>query len=441
MKVYFASLGCDKNLSDSEHMIYALSEAGMQITDLEEEADVIVVNTCCFIQSALEESINTILELAVQKETGCCKAILVTGCMAERYKEQIQMEMPEVDGIVGTNSYDEIVTAVQAVLGGEKLIVAKPLVGLPREDTGRTLTTGGHYAYLKIADGCDKHCSYCSIPLFKGDYRSVPKEQLIKEAKALAEKGVKELILVAQETTLYGSDLYGEKCLGELLDALNAIDGLEWIRILYCYPEEIDEDLIEAMKRNDKVLHYLDIPIQHGSSYILGRMGRRTNADDIRAIVKKLREEIPDICIRTTVICGFPGETEEHYQEMLDFINEMEFDRLGAFPYSKEEGTVAYRFENQLDEETKNQRVEGVMLAQQRIAFEKNEEVVGKTMRVMVEGEIPEDHVVVGRTYRDTPNVDGLVFIQNCDRSFMSGDFVDVKIIGTNNYDLIGEIE
>ncbi len=441
MKVYFASLGCDKNLSDSEHMIYALSEAGMQITDLEEEADVIVVNTCCFIQSALEESINTILELAVQKETGCCKAILVTGCMAERYKEQIQMEMPEVDGIVGTNSYDEIVTAVQAVLGGEKLIVTKPLVGLPREDSGRTLTTGGHYAYLKIADGCDKHCSYCSIPLFKGDYRSVPKEQLIKEAKSLAEKGVKELILVAQETTLYGSDLYGKKCLGELLDELNAIDGLEWIRILYCYPEEIDEDLIEAMKRNDKVLHYLDIPIQHGSSYILGRMGRRTNADDIRAIVKKLREEIPDICIRTTVICGFPGETEEHYQEMLDFINEMEFDRLGAFPYSKEEGTVAYRFENQLDDETKNQRVEGVMLAQQRIAFEKNEEVVGKTMRVMVEGEIPEDHVVVGRTYRDTPNVDGLVFIQNCDRSFMSGDFVDVKIIGTNNYDLIGEIE
>lgn len=441
MKVYFASLGCDKNLSDSEHMIYALSEAGMQITDLEEEADVIVVNTCCFIQSALEESINTILELAVQKETGCCKAILVTGCMAERYKEQIQMEMPEVDGIVGTNSYDEIVTAVQAVLGGEKLIVAKPLVGLPREDSGRTLTTGGHYAYLKIADGCDKHCSYCSIPLFKGDYRSVPKEQLIKEAKSLAEKGVKELILVAQETTLYGSDLYGKKCLGELLDELNAIDGLEWIRILYCYPEEIDDDLIEAMKRNDKVLHYLDIPIQHGSSYILGRMGRRTNADDIRAIVKKLREEIPDICIRTTVICGFPGETEEHYQEMLDFINEMEFDRLGAFPYSKEEGTVAYRFENQLDDETKNQRVEGVMLAQQRIAFEKNEEVVGKTMRVMVEGEIPEDHVVVGRTYRDTPNVDGLVFIQNCDRSFMSGDFVDVKIIGTNNYDLIGEIE
>lgn len=441
MKVYFASLGCDKNLSDSEHMIYALSEAGMQITDLEEEADVIVVNTCCFIQSALEESINTILELAVQKETGCCKAILVTGCMAERYKEQIQMEMPEVDGIVGTNSYDEIVTAVQAVLGGEKLIVAKPLVGLPREDSGRTLTTGGHYAYLKIADGCDKHCSYCSIPLFKGDYRSVPKEQLIKEAKSLAEKGVKELILVAQETTLYGSDLYGKKCLGELLDELNAIDGLEWIRILYCYPEEIDEDLIEAMKRNDKVLHYLDIPIQHGSSYILGRMGRRTNADDIRAIVKKLREEIPDICIRTTVICGFPGETEEHYQEMLDFINEMEFDRLGAFPYSKEDGTVAYRFENQLDDETKNQRVEGVMLAQQRIAFEKNEEVVGKTMRVMVEGEIPEDHVVVGRTYRDTPNVDGLVFIQNCDRSFMSGDFVDVKIIGTNNYDLIGEIE
>jgi ribosomal protein S12 methylthiotransferase len=365
MKVYFASLGCDKNLSDSEHMIYALSEAGMQITDLEEEADVIVVNTCCFIQSALEESINTILELAVQKETGCCKAILVTGCMAERYKEQIQMEMPEVDGIVGTNSYDEIVTAVQAVLGGEKLIIAKPLVGLPREDSGRTLTTGGHYAYLKIADGCDKHCSYCSIPLFKGDYRSVPKEQLIKEAKSLAEKGVKELILVAQETTLYGSDLYGKKCLGELLDELNAIDGLEWIRILYCYPEEIDEDLIEAMKRNDKVLHYLDIPIQHGSSYILGRMGRRTNADDIRAIVKKLREEIPDICIRTTVICGFPGETEEHYQEMLDFINEMEFDRLGAFPYSKEEGTVAYRFENQLDDETKNQRVEGVMLAQQ----------------------------------------------------------------------------
>ncbi|MBQ1901367.1 MAG: 30S ribosomal protein S12 methylthiotransferase RimO [Lachnospiraceae bacterium] len=441
MKVYFASLGCDKNLSDSEHMIYALTHAGMEITDLEEEADVIVVNTCCFIQSALEESINTILELAVQKETGVCKAILVTGCMAERYKEQIQMEMPEVDGIVGTNSYDEIVQAVETVLGGEKMIITKPLVGLPREDSGRTLTTGGHYAYLKIADGCDKRCSYCSIPSFKGDYRSVPKEQVLKEANTLAENGVKELILVAQETTLYGSDIYGKKCLGELLDELNKIEGLEWIRILYCYPEEIDQDLIDAMKRNSKVLHYLDMPIQHGSSYILGRMGRRTNQDDIRSIVNQLREQIPDICLRTTVICGFPGETEEHHQELLDFVKEMEFDRLGAFPYSKEEGTVAYRFDNQLDDETKNQRVEEVMLLQQQIIFEKNEEFIGKTMRVMIEGEIPEDHVFVGRTYRDTPNVDGLVFIQNCNRNFMSGDFADVKIIGTNNYDLIGEIE
>jgi len=441
MKIYFASLGCDKNLSDSEHMIYALAKAGMEITDMEEEADVIIVNTCCFIQSALEESIDTILELAVQKDTGVCKALLVTGCMAERYKEQIQMEMPEVDGIVGSNSYDEIVEAVQAVLGGEKLIITKPLVGLPREDTGRSLTTGGHYAYLKIADGCDKRCSYCSIPLFKGGYRSVPREQVLESARSLAKNGVKELILVAQETTLYGKDLYGKKCLGELLDDLNAIEGIQWIRLLYCYPEEIDQELIDAMKRNDKVLHYLDIPIQHASSHILGRMGRRTNKEDLYRIIGKLREEMPDICLRTTLICGFPGETEEIHQELLDFVNEIGFDRLGAFPYSREEGTVAYNFEQQLDEETKNAYVEDVMLAQQQIIFDKNKEYIGKTMRVMIEGEMPEDHVYVGRTYRDTPTVDGLVFIQNCDRSFMSGDFVDVTIVGTHDYDLIGELQ
>ena len=441
MKVFFASLGCDKNLSDSEHMIYALSQAGMGITDLEEEADVIVVNTCCFIQSALEESIETILELAVQKETGVCKALLVTGCMAERYKEQIQMEMPEVDGIVGTNSYDEIVTAVQSVLDGEKLIIAKPLVGLPREDSGRSLTTGGHYAYLKIADGCDKRCSYCSIPLFKGKYRSVPKEQVMKEAQSLADNGVKELILVAQETTLYGKDLYGKKCLGELLDALNQIDGIQWIRLLYCYPEEINQDLIDAMKRNHKVLHYLDMPIQHACSRILGRMGRRTNKEDLYRITSLLREEIPDICLRTTVICGFPGETEEEHQELLEFMRDVKFDRLGAFPYSQEEGTVAYGFDHQLDDEVKNAYVESVMLTQQEIIFKKNDALVGQTMQVMIEGEIPEDHVFVGRTYRDTPNVDGLVFIQNCHRNFMSGDFAEVVITGTNDYDLIGELK
>lgn len=441
MKVLFISLGCDKNLADSEEMLGLLTGNGHEIVDSEEEADAIVINTCCFIHDAKEESVNTILEMAEYKKAGTCKALIVTGCMAQRYKEEITEEIPEVDAVLGTTSYGDIVKALNEAEAGHVFHEFRDINDLPEDSGRRVITTGGHFGYLKIAEGCDKHCTYCIIPKVRGDYRSVPMEQLLKEAKELAEGGVKELILVAQETTLYGKDLYGEKSLPRLLRELCKIEGIHWIRLLYCYPEEITDELIRVIKEEEKICHYLDIPVQSGCDEILRRMGRWTNTAQIRTLVQKLRREIPDICLRTTFIAGFPGETDENHEETMCFINEMEFDRLGVFPYSPEEDTAAAEMENQVPEEIKNARRDEIMELQQEIAFEQAENMVGKTVEAMIEGSVPEEGIYVARTYKDAPNVDGFLFLQaDGAGSLMSGDFVRAKITGSNEYDLIGEI-
>lgn len=440
MRLFFISLGCDKNLVDSEYMIGMLLEDGITITDCESDAEIIVINTCCFINDAKEESVNTILEMAEYKKAGTCRALIVTGCLAQRYQQEIREEIPEVDAVLGTNSYDDIRNALHEVLNGSQYENFHTLEGLPRLKNKRSITTGGHYAYLKIAEGCNKHCTYCIIPSIRGAYRSVPMEELLAQAEELAAAGVKELILVAQETTLYGIDLYGEKSLYRLLDELNKISGLYWIRILYCYPEEIDDNLIAAIKRNSKVCHYLDMPIQHSDNEILRRMGRRTSQQDIRDLVEKLRREIPDLCLRTTIICGFPGETKDQHEELMEFINDMEFDRLGAFVYSPEEGTPAAEFPDQIDEETKLTRLEEVMELEQEIIFDKTKDLAGQIIWAFVEGRLPDENVYAARSYRDAPDIDGYVFLSSADTELMTGDFVKVKITGSMDYDLTAEI-
>lgn len=439
MNIFFVSLGCDKNLVDSEYMLGMIRDAGYTIIDDETQADVIVINTCCFINDAKEESINTILEMAEYKKTGHAKALIVTGCLAQRYRSEIEEEIPEVDAILGTNSYDNIVSAVKEVMAGKHYTNLNSLEGLPTLHTKRCVTTGGHYAHLKIAEGCNKRCTYCIIPYIRGNYRSIPIEELVATARELVEGGVKELILVAQETTLYGIDLYGKKSLHRLLDELNKIPRLYWIRILYCYPEEIDDELIEAIKRNDKVCHYLDIPIQHANSDVLKRMGRKTNKDDLVRIIHHLRKEIPDITLRTTLICGFPGETEEQHKELLEFVQEMKFDRLGAFTYSPEEGTKAAEMENQIPEETKKLWQQEVMELQEEIIFEKNEDMVDRELYAFIEGKVADENAYVGRTYRDAPSIDGYIFV-NTEETLMTGDFAKVKVTGAYEYDLIGEL-
>lgn len=438
-KILFVSLGCDKNLVDSEVMLGLLAEKGYHFTDDETQADVIVVNTCCFIGDAKEESVNTILEMAEYKKEGSLKALVVTGCLAERYRQEIIDEIPEVDAVLGTASYDGIVQAVEQAVAGKRELLWGGTDRLVLTGAKRLLTTGGHYAHLKIAEGCDKHCTYCIIPNLRGSYRSVPMERLLKEAEELAEQGVKELILVAQETTMYGTDLYGEKRLHELLRKLCGIRGLRWIRVQYCYPEEIYEELIRTIREEPKICHYLDLPIQHASDRILKRMGRRTTREDLADRIRKLREEIPDICLRTTLISGFPGETEAEYEELMDFVDEMEFDRLGVFAYSPEEGTPAADMEDQVPEEVKEARRDGLMELQQEISFEKAEEMVGKELWCMVEGKVADEYAYVARTYKDAPGVDGYLFIQTMEE-LMSGDFVKVKVTGADEYDLIGEI-
>ena len=442
MKILFVSLGCDKNLVDTEMMLGQLSQEGFTFTDDETEAEIIVINTCCFINDAKEESINTILEMAELKKQGTLKALVVTGCLAQRYKEEIQTEIPEVDCILGTTAIDRIVEAVKSVLEGKKagLEYIESIHREPVYGKKRIMTTGGHYAYLKIAEGCDKHCTYCIIPKIRGNFRSVPMDALVEEAKQLVEQGVKELILVAQETTLYGMDLYGRKALPELLDKLNEIPGLYWIRILYCYPEEVTLELIDAIKRNDKVCHYLDIPIQHGSDAVLKRMGRRTNEQQLRDIVEKLRKEIPDICLRTTLISGFPGETEEDHEAVMHFVDDLEFDRLGVFTYSPEEDTPAAIMDNQIEEEIKIERRAEIMELQQEIAYDKADACIGRKLMIMIEGKVADENAYVGRSYKDAPNVDGYVFV-NTSRELMTGDFVPVVITGSYEYDLIGEID
>jgi ribosomal protein S12 methylthiotransferase len=421
-------------------MIGLLTAKGIEMTDDETQADIIIVNSCCFIGDAKEESINTILDMAEQKKTGCCKSLIVTGCLAERYREEIHTEIPEVDAIVGTNSYDSIWEAVESTLGHDFYENFNPLTGLPHMETKRTVTTGGHFAYLKIAEGCNKNCTYCVIPSVRGRYRSVPMEELIASAKELVEGGVKELILVAQETTLYGVDLYGKKSLHELLDRLNEIPGLFWIRIMYCYPEEIYEELIDAMIRDEKVCHYLDMPIQHCNDAILKKMGRRTNKAELVERINHLRERIPDITLRTTLICGFPGETAEMHEELMQFVNDMEFDRLGAFAYSREEGTPAAEMPDQIDEERKADWQAEVMELQEEVIFDKNESMNGTELYAFIEGSVADEpDTYVGRTYRDAPGVDGYIFV-NTDEALMTGDIARVEVTGAYEYDLIGEI-
>lgn len=439
MKIMFVSLGCDKNLVDTEMMLGMLQQKGFTFTDDETEADIVVVNTCCFIGDAKEESINTLLEMAELRKNGSIRALLATGCLAQRYREEIQKEIPEVDAILGTMAIEEIAEAVEQVLQGEGHNHFRELNSAPASYRDRVLTTGGHFAYLKIAEGCNKRCTYCIIPKVRGDYRSIPMEELTAQAEALAEKGVRELILVAQETTLYGVDLYGKKSLPELLHRLAAISGIYWIRILYCYPEEITEELIETIAAEPKVCHYLDIPIQHASDEVLRRMGRRTNQEQLRQWIGRLRERIPDICLRTTLISGFPGETQEDFEELYRFVNEMEFDRLGVFPYSQEEDTKAAEMPDQVPEEVKCFRRDELMELQQAIAFEKAEQMIGRVLDVMVEGKVADEDVYVTRTYRDAPNVDGYLFL-NTSANLMTGDFVKVLVTDSNEYDLIGEI-
>ena len=439
MNILFVSLGCDKNLVDSEVMLGLLANHGHQMVDSEEEADVIVVNTCCFINDAKEESIQTILEMAEYKKTGSIKALIVTGCLAQRYKQEIMDEIGEVDAVLGTTSYDKIVEVIDEALQGHKSLELTDIDALPTVESKRLVTTGGHFAYLKIAEGCDKHCTYCIIPKIRGNFRSVPMERLIKEATDLVEQGVKELILVAQETTLYGIDLYGKKSLHVLLKELCKIGGLRWIRILYCYPEEITDELIQVIKEEDKICNYLDIPIQHASDGVLKRMGRRTSKQQLIDTVKKLREEIPDIALRTTLITGFPGETKEQHEELMEFVDEMEFDRLGVFTYSPEEDTPAATMPDQIEESVKEDRQAELMELQQEIAFDLAERMIGKEVIVMFEGKVADENVYVGRTYMDAPNVDGLIFVET-NEELMSGDFAKVRITGALEYDLIGEL-
>ena len=439
MNILFISLGCDKNLVDSEVMLGLLDKKGYQIVDSEEDADIIVVNTCCFIHDAKEESIQTILEMAEYKKEGKLKALIVTGCLAQRYQQEIIDEIPEVDAVLGTTSYDHIVEAVEEALAGNGHVVLEDVDALPDVKEKRLVTTGGHYAYMKIAEGCDKHCTYCIIPKLRGNYRSVPMEKLLAEAKDLADQGVKELILVAQETTVYGKDLYGEKSLHKLLRELCKISKIQWIRILYCYPEEIYDELIQAIKEENKVCHYLDLPIQHASDAVLKRMGRRTSKAQLVEIIEKLRKEIPDISLRTTLITGFPGETQEQHEELKDFVDEMEFDRLGVFTYSPEEDTPAATMTEQIPEEVKEDRQAELMELQQEIAFDLAEDMVGREVLVMIEGKVADENAYVGRTYKDAPNVDGLIFI-NTDEELMSGDFARVRVTGALEYDLIGEL-
>jgi ribosomal protein S12 methylthiotransferase len=454
--VLFVSLGCDKNLVDSEKMLGLLNEAGYRVAQEESEADAIVVNTCCFIHDAKEESVETILEMAEWKKKGRLKALIVTGCMAQRYQDEIQQEIPEVDAVIGTTGYTEIVPILDEILAEAEASQKEAAVEEPKEKSfvnccpsidllpasladKRVVTTGGYTAYLKIAEGCNKRCTYCIIPYIRGHYRSFPMEDLLEEARKLAEGGVKELILIAQETTVYGMDCYGRKALPELLTKLCEIEGIEWIRILYCYPEEITDELIAVMKKEKKICHYLDIPIQHSEDTILKRMGRRTNRAELVSLVEKLRKEIPEIVLRTTLITGFPGETEEEFKNMVDFVDSMEFDRLGVFPYSAEEGTKAAEMDGQITEEVKESRRDEIMALQQEISADKAASRIDDEMSVLIEGYLYEDDIYIGRTYMDAPKVDGNVFVR-AEEELISGDIVPVRITGANEYDLMGDV-
>ena len=447
LQIFFESLGCDKNLVDSEKMLGLLSRAGYSFTDDEKEADVIVVNTCAFIGDAKEESISEVLRLAKYKEEGRCRSLIAAGCLAERYKDEILQELPELDGVIGTSSWDGIVKLVEETLERadktpeNRLSRFEELSRLPDAGGARVVTTGGHYAYLKIAEGCNKFCTYCAIPFCRGPYRSVPMEDLVREAEKLAADGVRELILVAQETTLYGTDLYGKKCLPELIRRLAAIPEIRWIRLLYGYPEELTDEMIALFAEEPKLCRYLDLPVQHASDRILKAMGRKTTRAEVTQLIRKLRERVPGIALRTTLMSGFPGETEEDHVENISFVKELRFERLGVFAYSKEEGTAAAKFKNQVPKRLREKRRNEIMRLQQGIAFEKANEMPGRRLEVMVEGQVSgEENVYIGRTYMDAPDVDGYLFFASQEER-LSGDFVNVKVTGAKGYDLIGEVE
>lgn len=438
IQILFVSLGCDKNLVDSEVMLGLLEDKGYAITNEEKEADVVVINTCCFIGDAKEESIENIIEMGKLKETGKLKALIVTGCLAQRYKDEIQAELPEVDAIVGTTATESIVEAVEETLKGKGYTHFEDINYLLPSHTKRVITSGTYMGYLKIAEGCDKHCTYCIIPKVRGNYRSVPMADLIGQAKYLVENGITELCLVAQETTVYGMDIYGKKMLPELLHELSKIEDLQWIRLLYCYPEEITPELIYEIRDNAKVCHYIDMPLQHCEDSILKRMGRRTTKEEIQNTIQIIRKEIPDIVLRTSLIAGFPGETQDDHEALLAFIDEVEFNRLGVFTYSPEEGTPAAVFEDQVPEETKETWRDEIMALQQEISYDLNSALVGKQMRVIVDGYIYKDQMYMCRSYMDAPGIDGCVFVAS-EEELLSGDFIDVKITDFNEYDLIGE--
>jgi ribosomal protein S12 methylthiotransferase len=450
MNILMVSLGCDKNLCDSEKMLGLLRDKKYNITNDENEADAVIVNTCSFIKDAMEESINSLLEMA-QLKKGRLKYLIAAGCLAQRFKDELLQEIPEIDACIGTTSFDKIVDVIEELEAEEtsdtgeddgdknKVTAFDDIDRLAEPETDKVITSGTFMGYLKIAEGCNKFCTYCIIPHIRGHYRSVPMEKLVKEAKYMASQGIQELVLVAQETTCYGIDIYGEKTLPKLIKELNAIDGIEWIRLLYCYPEEITDELIECFKLYPKLCHYIDMPLQHSEDSILKRMGRRTDKASIKAVVKKLRAAAPDICIRTTLIAGFPGETEEDHRLLMEFLDETEFDRLGVFTYSREEGTPAADFENQVDEETASKWRDEIMELQQEISEDINQSLVGRTVKVVIEGYSPEEAVYVGRTYRDAPGVDGLVFIDT-DRELISGTFVDAVIKEAGPYDMIAEL-
>lgn len=450
MKILYISLGCDKNLVDSEVMLGLIRDKGFELTNDEFEAELIIINTCCFINDAKEESINTILEMAEYKKIGKLKGLIVAGCLSQRYQAEILEEIPEVDAIIGTTSYEEIVSVINEVIEGKKSIRMRDLEYLPSVRSKRVNTTGGYYSYLKIAEGCNKHCTYCIIPKVRGNYRSVPMEVLISEAKELVNSGARELILVAQETTLYGLDLYGKKSLPKLLKELCKIPDLKWIRVLYAYPEEITDEIIQVIKEEDKICKYIDMPIQHASDNILKRMGRRTNKEELTNIINKLRLNIPDIVIRTTLISGFPGETSKDHKELMEFVKDMRFERLGVFTYSKEEDTKAAIMQGHIEEKVKDQRRNQIMKLQQTIAFEQGKEMVGKKLNVIIEGKLPEEEILdysddeaksiyIARTYKDSPDVDGYLFLPS-NIEFISGEFVDVLVVESREYDLIGKL-
>ncbi|ONI39543.1 ribosomal protein S12 methylthiotransferase RimO [Candidatus Epulonipiscium fishelsonii] len=439
-KVAFVSLGCDKNLVDSENMLGLLAQEGFCLSSEEHKADVLVVNTCCFIEDAKKESIEQILEVARFKQEGECKALIVTGCMAQRYKDEILTEMPEVDAVVGTTSYDKIASIANKILSekGVKVSDFEHIDKYHIENLPRVLTTAGYFAYIKIAEGCDNKCTYCIIPQLRGRFRSRKQSQILEEISNLASNGVTEVILIAQDTTKYGYDLNSSHNLVTLIREISKTEQIEWIRIMYCYPENITDELIDEMASNDKVCKYLDMPIQHSSNNILKRMARKSRNDELRATISKLRNVMPDIALRTSLIVGFPNETEEDFNNLCAFVEDVKFDRLGVFTYSQEEGTVAAEFDNQIDEDIKFKRKEVIMNLQQDISYELMQQKVGKTMKVLIEGRIPDEGVYIGRTYQDAPDVDSQVFVHS-EEELLSGDYIEAKITSANEYDLVGE--